>query len=111
MDDHEAGLETLETRLVSLADQLAQRSRRVEELESETDFLLAKLAHQAAAYEQKLSALKQQYETDTFVLLTQVKDLDSELRATRETWSWRVTQPLRFVQQRRLRSHPSSSAD
>lgn len=111
MDDREAGLETLALQVASLADQLAERSRRVEELESETDLLLAKLAHQAAVYEHKLATLRQQNETETLDLLRRVKDLDSELQTMRKTWSWTVTRPLRVVQERRLRGHPKSSTD
>ena len=111
MDDHEADLETLELRLASLADQLAERSRKVDDLESETELLLAKLAHQAAVYEKRLSALNHQYETEAAALVERLNDLGAELKAIRNTWSWRVTQPLRSVQERRLRGRSNAAPD
>lgn len=111
MDDHEADMESVELRLASLSDRLSERSRRVEDLESETEFLVAKLAHQAAIFEEKLSALNHENEVMAAVQVAQLNDLRAELQAIRNTWSWRVTRPLRLVQERRMRGRSEAAPD
>lgn len=108
MDDRSEGLRSgdppLADELAALRGQvdemtrlLLERSQQVEELQSEADCLLAKLASSASAHEREMSELTADHLRETSMLSSRLSDAETQLQAVKTTLSWRVTKPLRLI--------------
>lgn len=102
---HRAEQQSLEERLEVASEQVLTSMFKVNDLESETNLLLAKLAHYSARHASELEdlaseleALRNRYHGDIGELQRQLAARDAEIGAIHATKSWRLTKPLRMVQ-------------
>jgi len=102
---HRAERQSLEERLSATSDQLLKSMFKVNELEGQTNLLLAKLAHYSDRHARELGrlsdeleALRHRYHGDIAELQRQLAARDAEIGAIHATKSWRLTKPLRAAQ-------------
>jgi hypothetical protein len=103
--------------LASVSEKLLTQAYELSELQSEADYLLAKLASRAAArerevaaYEGEIAELKaakanelEQHVSETSLLHSELADREAHIQALSRTVSWRLTRPLRIVQSTRMK--------
>lgn len=97
--------EALQQELASISEQLLARWRQAEELQTEADCLLAKLAVQAAAHERELEGLRRELDRSVDErkrLEGEVEQREALIQAVTRTLSWRLTRPLRMIQSARM---------
>ena len=88
--------------MTATSDQLLTSTFKLNDLEGQTNLLLAKLAHYSARHERELEvlsseleALRDRYHGEIAELQRQLAARDAEIGAIHATKSWRLTKPLR----------------